>query len=748
MITLRIKSIRTYLLFLVLLIFIPLITIIFYYINEQKQWAEGFASWYASHTAKTFAEQQKFIETNTHQLLAVVSQLPEIKNPDTARVHKVMATLLKKNPAYASMLLVNNKGDMIVSGLPSSPVNVSDRKYFIDVMRTKSFAVGEYTHSRLTRKAVIHYAYPILNSDSSINSILVAGYDLNYYNNIFKSTNHADDVVVFVDHRGTILGHSSNIEGEIGVTVHRDIFDNIFSKEGGIFNFADPDGERRLYGFKQLSLNEKDPYMVVYVGIPEKIAYAGYRKTLVMNIAIWISVVIFIILSTYFVSRRFILRPIDKLMNTTKNIAEGNLDNRIGKTHFPTELANLAAAIDEMAEKLYQRQVDSKKVGKDLKKLKERFELAINSANIGIWDWHIRNNFLIWDKNMFELYGIEPESFGYQIDSWKAYIHPEDLLLFEAQVENAIEFHQPFRSEFRIVNSTFGTKYIRIFASVIDDKENKPVRLIGVNWDITERKKLEFNLHEAKENAETKNRLKSAFLANTSHEIRTPLHGIIGFAQILKDNEITCQEKTQYLDIIVGSGNKLLNIIANIIDISMLDSGQLKTIEQECNLHNLLLEVFEYYEKIRIKENSAVNLLLETDIHENFTLNVDGYRFNQIFFNLIDNAFKFTEKGEVRIGCHICNDELVCYVKDTGIGISSEGDNLLKIFDHFKRLEEGIKGNTGGLGLAISKGLVELMGGRIWVVSKNTGAEFYFSIPLSKIESQQKTMLHGNNLFA
>jgi len=407
-------------------------------------------------------------------------------------------------------------------------------------------------------------------------------------------------------------------------------------------------------------------------------------------------------------------------------------------------------AIDNMTEKLFQREIDRKKAEKDIKKMKERFELAINSADIGIWDWHIRNDFLIWDKNMFELYGALPDSFNYKLEGWKEFIHPEDLLIFEAELQNAIRYHKPFRSEFRIVNAIFGTKYIRIFASVIDDKENKPVRLIGVNWDITERKKLEFKLHEAKENAEAKNRLKSAFLADISHEIRTPLHGIIGFAQILKDNEITYLERMQYLDIIVGSGNKLLNTISNIIDISMLDAGQLKTNEKECNLHTLLLEVYDYYEKVRIKENKEIELVLETDIDEDFVLSVDGIRFNQIFFNLIDNAFKFTEKGEVQIGCHICNDELVCYVKDTGLGIPIESEHLSNIFDHFKNLEEGIKGNAGGLGLAICKGLVELMGGHIWVVSQNTGSEFYFSLPITNntAESNEKSMSYGNNLFA
>jgi len=736
-------------LYLVLLIFIPLFVIIFYYAREQKQRAQRLATENVFHIASNLAEQQKFIETNTRQLLTVLSQLPEIKNIDTLWINHIMASLLEQNRAYASMLLVNLQGEMIASGLPFVQLNVSDRQYFKDVIRTKAFTVGEYTRSRLTHKPVLHYAYPVLNNDSSIKSVLIVSFDLKYYDNILKNLHRGDDAAfTFVDRNGIILYHSSKVSSLTGVSERREIFDIILGeKKAGTFNATGNDSIRRLYGYQRLTLNGNEPYMSIYIGIPEKMAYAEYRRTLTMNIIIWVLAAIFMISSSYIFSRKYIIRPIDQLVKTAGIIAEGNFEIRTGINNPPAELGSLAMAIDEITEKLFQREIERKKVGKDFKKLKERFELAINSANIGIWDWHIRNNVVIWGKNMFELYGILPESFNNTLEGWKEFIHPEDLSVFEAEIQKAIDHHQPFRSEFRIVNTTFGLKYIRIFASVIDDKENKPVRLIGVNWDITERKKLEYQLNEAKDNAEIKNRLKSAFLANVSHEIRTPLHGIIGFAQILKDNEITSLERMQYLDIIVSSGNKLLNIISNIIDISMLDSGELKIIENDCKLYKILHDVYGYYEKIRIKERKQIGFVLDTDIDEEFSLNIDGYRFNQVLFNLVDNAFKNTERGEIRIGCHIGNDELICYVKDTGIGIDSE--SLSKIFDHIKKLEDSIKGNNGyGLGLAICKGLVELMGGHIWVISKDSGSEFHFALPLKTIESQQNSISYGNNLFA
>lgn len=462
----------------------------------------------------------------------------------------------------------------------------------------------------------------------------------------------------------------------------------------------------------------------------------------------WILITISIIISAYLFSVKFIIHPIDQLVKTAGLIAEGKLETRTGVTKSKTELGKLAIAIDEMTDNLYRREMEQKKTQKDLRRLKERFELAINSAHIGIWDWHIRNNTLLWDNNMFNLYGIQHDGFDFRFESWMQLVHTDDVKCLEEKIKEAIETHNPFRSEFRINHPKLGVKFIRIFANVIDDKEGKPVRLIGVNWDITERKALERKLQEAKDRAETSDRLKSAFLANISHEIRTPLHGIIGFAQILKENEIAENDRMQFLNIVIDSGNKLMRIISNIIDISMLDAGQLKIQQQDHNLNTLLKEIYTDFEKIRVAEKREFKFIIESEIGETISMAVDDFRFRQIFSNLIDNAFKFTHQGEIKMGCRTFNGELLCYVKDSGIGVSKE--DLLKIFDRFKQVDDSNNRiySGSGLGLAICKGLLDLMGGRIWAVSKETGSEFYFSLPLKTIEETQSITSSEDSLFA
>jgi signal transduction histidine kinase/HAMP domain-containing protein len=747
--TINYGSIRTSLFLLVLLVFIPLFFIVCHSARQYKLSTQRFATENALHVARNLAQQQKLIESNTKQFLEVLSQLPEIKSKDTTLTNRLLASLLKQNRSYASLLLVNTAGDMIAAGLPFVKLNVSDRKYFKDVVSTKSFAVGEYTRSRLTQKPVIHYAYPVMDQNK-LKAVLVVSLNLNYYDEIFNKSNLGENsIFTFLDHRGVILYQSQNNLDNAGKKDQSKIFAKMQGKNAeATFLASGSDSISRLYGYEQLCLNGNQPYMYIYVGIPEKIAYAEFHKILTYNIMIWVAGVLLVILSAYFFSLKSIINPIDRLVKTAGMIAEGDLETRTGMSNHKTELGMLALAIDEMTDKLFRREMEQKKTQKDLRRLKERFELAINAAHIGIWDWHIRNNTLLWDKNMFDLYGIKHEGFDYRFESWMELVYPTDLVYLEAEILNAIEYHRPFRSEFRIVHPIYGMKHIRIFASVIDDKEGKPVRLIGVNWDITERKILERRLGEAKDKAETSDRLKSAFLANVSHEIRTPLHGIIGFAQILKENEISEQERIQYLDIIVGSGNKLMDIISNIIDISMLEAGQLKILNCECNVYTLLRDIYDHYEKIRIINNKGFSFIFEPEIEENMPLAIDEFRFRQILSNLLDNAFKFTEKGKITMGCRIFNDELLCYVKDTGIGIQSE--NLNKIFDRFKQIDDSnhrtYSGN--GLGLSICKGLLDLMEGRIWAVSNQKGSEFYFSLSLKPVEEARTIVSSGNSLFA
>ena len=268
---------------------------------------------------------------------------------------------------------------------------------------------------------------------------------------------------------------------------------------------------------------------------------------------------------------------------------------------------------------------------------------------------------------------------------------------------------------------------------------NNPFTLAIVR-DITARKQAEKELIQAKEKAEESDRLKSAFLANMSHEVRTPLNSIIGFSELLTMPDFEEEEKNEFIRHIVINGNNLLTIISDIMDISKIESGEMK-------IYSTQLDALKFISRIKEQfsfQAEAKNLELKLshpDTEEEIVIYADAARLNQILNNLIINAIKFTTIGSVEIGYQPWGNMVEFYVRDTGIGIPEEYQD--KIFDRFRQVEDASKRTTGGngLGLAISKNLVELMGGKIWVESEpGKGSTIYFTIP-SEDESKENRHL-------
>ncbi|MCK9220159.1 MAG: response regulator [Bacteroidales bacterium] len=248
-----------------------------------------------------------------------------------------------------------------------------------------------------------------------------------------------------------------------------------------------------------------------------------------------------------------------------------------------------------------------------------------------------------------------------------------------------------------------------------------------------QRKQTEQDLIMAKEKAQESDRLKSAFLANMSHEIRTPMNAIVGFTEMLSDPTLSVDLRLRYCDIIQSRSDDLLHLVNDILEISRIESGNITIMTSKVNL-NLLVEEIEMVsrEKLHRANKSHLRLTLHKPLLSgNDLLFSDPYILKQVFFNLIDNAIKFTDFGEISFGYQLPeNGLLTCFVTDTGIGISSENQQI--IFEHFRQGDlhnSRIYGGTG-LGLSICKGSLSLLGGNIRVESiPGKGSTFYFTLP-------------------
>jgi PAS domain S-box-containing protein len=256
-----------------------------------------------------------------------------------------------------------------------------------------------------------------------------------------------------------------------------------------------------------------------------------------------------------------------------------------------------------------------------------------------------------------------------------------------------------------------------------------------------QRRKIEKELIVAKEKAEESDRLKSAFLANMSHEIRTPINGILGFSQLLSDNDLSAERRTDFIDIIKSNAEALITLVDGILDISIIEEGQVKLREQMVNINALLEDIYSTFKQPKfLPEHKNLKFELKKGLpDEDSIIYTDSLRVRQILNNLIGNSFKFTEKGKIEVGYKKDKEKLLFYVKDTGIGISKE--KLDAVFIRFIQgdISHTRKYGGSGLGLAISKGLVEILGGNIWIESEvGSGSAFYFTLPIDR-EAQQNT---------
>jgi signal transduction histidine kinase len=263
------------------------------------------------------------------------------------------------------------------------------------------------------------------------------------------------------------------------------------------------------------------------------------------------------------------------------------------------------------------------------------------------------------------------------------------------------------------------------------ERKQSELKLQGKNEEIKIQNK---ELQIAKEHAEESDRLKSSFLANMSHEVRTPLNSIIGFSELLADPFFEEEQKSEFIQSIIMNGNNLMTIISDIMDISKMESGEILIRKSQINVQRFIFTVKDqFYIQCEAKKLKLKVTLPNNDI-ETVILS-DPDRLRQIFNNLMSNAIKFTVTGSVEIGYHLKGKMVEFFVKDTGIGVPAEYHDV--IFERFRQVEDSKTRTFGGngLGLAISKNLVELMGGKIWLKSDSgKSSVFYFTLPAYIIE--------------
>ncbi len=386
-----------------------------------------------------------------------------------------------------------------------------------------------------------------------------------------------------------------------------------------------------------------------------------------------------------------------------------------------------------------------KKVEEEVRMLAQ----AVTNVHDSISITDLNNNFLYVNPAFTSIYGYSLEEI---VGKNASLLKPIDAEMEHGQTILEETIKHGWQGELINVKKDGSVFPIYLSTSCVFDEDGLPMALVGIANDISERKRTEQELIRAKEKAEESDRLKTAFLSNMSHEIRSPMNAVLGFIQLIKADEQLSETGKQYVDLIQNSGNQLLSLIEDIIDISKIQSNQLRLAKSYFDLNQLLEELFLVFStQLKARENVQAMLFRpELANPSPFSVYSDPVRIRQILTNLLSNAIKFTPSGSIKFGYTVIIDDyfprIQCYVKDSGIGISAE--NQMLIFERFRQADDSYTRLYGGsgLGLAISKGLVELLGGHIWVESQvGEGSEFFFTIPYIVDEQKEIELLENPN---
>ena len=545
---------------------------------------------------------------------------------------------------------------------------------------------------------------------------------------------------------------------------HREIFAIIASSAGKTYQL----GRDAEWGIAPLAVEPADPRLLSHegtilhggqaIGRVRVLASTRFleedlrlrRRSIVLMI---VGLDVAMVASLYLLFWHWLVKPLRAVERFASSVQAGGAEGPApveapDGARFMGELRTLALAVGDMT-----RMLDSRFHA--LRGSEERLRLATRAANVGIWDWDVEKNELVWDDQMYRLYGIPKGAHASVSDAWASALSPQDHERAQAVLKAALRGERPYAAEFDIRRPDGSARTLWDEAVTLRDAQDRVFRMVGVNFDITERRlaqqtlqrsnaELELRVRERTAELEAATRAKSEFLANMSHEIRTPMNAILGMNELALRTTLDDKQRG-YLSKVKVAANSLLAIINDILDFSKVEAGKLEMESREFVLQDVLDRVTAV---VGLKaQEKGLDLLLSTAADLPAVLVGDPLRLEQVLINLCSNAVKFTANGEIVVVTVVSliaeNDSVTLRfsVRDTGVGIDEE--QIGKLFQPFNQLDASTTRKYGGtgLGLAICRQLVTMMGGEIGVTSKpGKGSTFFFSAVFGTVDGGQSAV--------
>ncbi len=532
-------------------------------------------------------------------------------------------------------------------------------------------------------------------------------------------------LIVEDEKMGRILGNAPYISGKIRTTA------------GMIIDY-DPQDPNQNEQLARCYYSQSTPITTatgerigrITLYITDEVFQQELSQLLLHNLTMTVIMALLLIFTLFGAIRRFVLRPLSEMVTLLDHSDQGGIPlHPIPPQHY-REIAILATSMNTLLESVKESTAALKQQHDQLQQERDRFQLAIEGSQDGLWDWDMQTNRIFFSKRWKEMLGYSEEEIGDSLTEWSSRVHPDDAPQTMAAVKDYLEGRVgAYENRHRIQCKDGRWLWIMDRGKALFNEAHQPLRMVGFHTDIT-------HDIEQQQEAESANRAKSIFLATMSHEIRTPMTGVLGMAELLSETPLN-PEQQQQVKAILDSGRNLLVILNDILDFSKISSGKMSLESHPFNLLDLLEQTTHLLRAVAVEK--GLTLTTHHQISESGCSPLflgDSTRLRQILTNLISNAVKFTHQGGVAIQIRtqqITADQatLQFAVQDSGIGLSPEQQQ--RLFNPFVQADQATTRQYGGsgLGLSISQSLVQLMGGTIEVVSAlGQGSTFSFTLTL------------------
>jgi PAS domain S-box-containing protein len=687
------KSIRAHLLFLVLISIIPALGIILYsgltQRNHSIRDAEGQA---LAALHGLVAEQERTVESS-RQLLKTLSKLEEVRNQDAVASELLLKELLKENPIYTNLLIANKDGMLISSALPSTRHSIADRKYFRDTARTRDFSAGEYIIGSVSKRPVIHFAYPIFDKDGRLTGIVAAAVNVVRYGEMFAAANPPENSVMNLsDYKGIRLFRYPEPEKYVGKADYPERIARM--RDGaseGTFAGTGRDGTRRLFAYKRFHLKGNPaPYLFMRVGVSEKRVLAEARRVLFFNLALFGIAFLIAVVSALVIGKAVVVNKLDALVEASRRLGKGDPKARTGLTHGEDEFGHLAGAFDEMADDLERKEEERKQAEAALTTQFHFLQNIIDTIPNAVFYKDTNGLYQGCNKAFQDYVGLPKERI---VGKTVFEVHPKEYAdTYHERDVNLFANPSILTYEAVIRHCTGETRDVIMSKATYSNAEGKVAGLIGAMVDITERR-------QAEESLKSSLREKEVLLKEIHHRVKNNLQVISSLLSLQSR-----YEKDNNSENIFRESIDRIKTMANIHAL-LYQSRDYARIDFSRFITDLANQLYVSYDPNR--ESAA----LVTHIKD-VSLDIDtaipcGLVLNELVSNAMKYAFPNGKRGEITISMSSEEGRVTLMVSDNGIGFPEELD--------FR--------NTESLGMQLVTELVEQLDGTIELI-RDGGTEF------------------------